>query len=96
MITDEMIEHQLALDGYREGGPRWTAHSVRDTYERLLDAKEREEKASDITVRDYFAAKALQGYLAGHAGDKYKFPEWEHVSKMSYEIADAMLKARNK
>jgi hypothetical protein len=46
-------------------------------------------------VRDYFAAKAMQGYLSGHAGEGIVFPSWEDVSKDSYDIADAMLKARN-
>jgi hypothetical protein len=48
-----------------------------------------------MTLRDYFAAKAMQGYLSGHAGEGIVFPLWEDVSKDSYDIADAMLKARN-
>ena len=48
-----------------------------------------------MTLRDYFAAKAMQGYLSGHAGEGIVFPSWEDVSKDSYDIADAMLKARN-
>jgi len=96
MITDEMIEHQLVLDGYREGGPRWTAHSVRDTYERLLDAKEREEKASDITVRDYFAAKAMVAQWTWFAGGNVPRPSEKSIAELAYQQADAMLKARNK
>lgn len=40
-----------------------------------------------MTLRDYFAAKAMQGMLSAHvpSGD---IPAW------SYEIADAMLDAR--
>ena len=41
-----------------------------------------------MTLRDYFAAKAMQGMLAdGRTGDEY-------VSNLAYQYADAMLKAR--
>jgi len=50
-------------------------------------------KAQDgMTPRDYFAAKAMQSYLAGPDRDDYTFDEW---AKASYEMADAMLEARN-
>jgi len=44
-----------------------------------------------MTLRDYFAAKAMQAILTS--------PSWMEnkpstLAKMSYEIADAMLKAR--
>jgi len=42
------------------------------------------------TLRDYFAAAALQGMLAEDAG-AYAF---EHLATACYEMADAMLKAR--
>lgn len=42
-----------------------------------------------MTLRDYFAAKAMQGLLAGPMDAELKeFAEW------SYRIADAMLEAR--
>ena len=45
-----------------------------------------------MDLRDYFAAKALQGFLANP-----KFNKSEHLAvKCSYEIADAMMKARVK
>ena len=51
------------------------------------------DKAQDeLTLRDYFAAKALQGMLAD--------PEWgaspERLAADSYEMADAMLAEREK
>ena len=47
--------------------------------------------ADGMTLRDYFAAKALQGLLAcPEVGGKV----WEFV-ELAYEYADAMLKARN-
>jgi len=42
-----------------------------------------------MTLRDYFAAKTLQGLLAsGLEQSKYEF------SRKSYEMADEMMKAR--
>jgi len=43
-----------------------------------------------MTLRDYFAAKAMQGLLACASGDGTK----ESYAKWAYEYADAMLKAR--
>ena len=46
-----------------------------------------------MTLRDYFAAKALQGELACQRGD-YEWHSIEKLAAHSYNIADAMLKAR--
>ena len=48
-----------------------------------------------LTLRDYFAAKAMQGLLSGFYRDtsKYNFSE---LPTESYSIADAMLSERNK
>lgn len=48
-----------------------------------------------MTLRDYFAAKAMQGLLSGFYRDtsKYNFSE---LPTESYSIADAMLSERNK
>jgi hypothetical protein len=45
---------------------------------------------SGMTLRDYFAAKVLQGFCAGAVGGD----DIEGFPKLSYLIADAMLKAR--
>ena len=48
-----------------------------------------------MTLRDYFAAKALQGILAG--GDEGGFLEHEAIDALArqvYGMADAMLRAR--
>jgi len=48
------------------------------------------EYESGMTLRDYFAAKAMQGLLASNqAGLAY-------VTDVAYTYADAMLKVRNK
>ena len=46
-----------------------------------------EEWGNGMTLRDYFAAKAMQNYIC----DDYT-PD--AIAKTAYEMADAMLKAR--
>lgn len=47
--------------------------------------------ATGLTMRDYFAAKAMQGFTVA-------FPDWTHdeTAKAAYGQADAMLEARAK
>ena len=44
-----------------------------------------------MTLRDYFAAKAMQSYLLDKDRDSFTFEQW---AQAAYEMADAMLKAR--
>ena len=44
-----------------------------------------------MTLRDYFAAKAMQSYLLDKDRDSFTVEQW---AQASYEMADAMLKAR--
>ena len=44
-----------------------------------------------LTMRDYFAAKAMTGLLTAEIVGEYSN---EHVAEIAYRIADAMLKAR--
>ena len=44
-----------------------------------------------MTLRDYFAAKAMQGYMVGT-----EKPCADRISETAYEIADAMLAERAK
>jgi hypothetical protein len=50
------------------------------------------ENPQGMTLRDYFAAKAMQAYLDGYEYSK-EFTMLT-ISEKSYEMADAMLKAR--
>jgi hypothetical protein len=50
------------------------------------------EKFNGMTLRDYFAAKAMQGFAA--MSDVDGFSSVEEMAKMSYKWADAMLKVR--
>jgi len=49
--------------------------------------------ARDMTMRDYFAAKAVQSLIVVYTDDKNIVGEY---SERAYQIADAMLKERNK
>ena len=49
--------------------------------------------ANGMTVRDYFAAKAMQGLLAGLLADRMDV-KWQNIAIDAYRQADAMLKAR--
>lgn len=45
--------------------------------------------SKDMTLRDYFAAKAMQEYCK-------EFNDDAHLARVAYQIADAMLKERGK
>ena len=50
-----------------------------------------------MTLRDYFAAAALQGNLASQSIDVGYYDgkdSWNKAAKEAYQAADAMLKAR--
>ena len=49
------------------------------------------EKFNGMTLRDYFAAKAMTGLLTAELVGEYSN---EHVAEISYRIADAMMRAR--
>jgi hypothetical protein len=46
-----------------------------------------------MTMRDYFAAKAMQGMLSGLLADGMDI-QWVQMAQDAYRQADAMLKAR--
>ena len=48
-----------------------------------------EEWGNGMTLRDYFAAKAMQNYIGDDCTP-------DAIAKAAYEMADAMLKARQK
>lgn len=49
---------------------------------------------SGMHLRDYFAAKAMQGMFASDTKDWNSQYEWQTRAEVAYEMADAMLKAR--
>lgn len=48
-----------------------------------------------MTLRDYFAAKAMQGLFASDTRLWNQEGEWYERAKTAYDMADAMLEARN-
>jgi 3-hydroxyisobutyrate dehydrogenase-like beta-hydroxyacid dehydrogenase len=57
--------------------------TVQEPVARLLD---------ELDLRDYFAAKAMQANRARNSS----YASWDDLAKDAYELADAMLKERNK
>lgn len=47
-----------------------------------------------MTLRDYFAAKAMQGFITNHHTRRSDLIDVPQLTKSAYDIADAMLKAR--
>ena len=45
-----------------------------------------------MTLRDYFAAKAMQGLLSTVKDEEWQYDE---VAAVAYEMADAMMRERN-
>jgi hypothetical protein len=46
-----------------------------------------------MTLRDYFAAKAMQAIIQANKGIYFTLPDGD-LSTSAYQLADAMLKAR--
>ncbi|NMT47713.1 hypothetical protein [Providencia stuartii] len=47
-----------------------------------------------MTLRAYFAAKAMAGILVNTERNEFSFSETDKIASKAYELADAMLKAR--
>lgn len=47
-------------------------------------------------LRDYFAAKAMQGFIQYSAAKGIYTPPDNELAKLSYDLADAMLATRSK
>ena len=54
------------------------------------------DEAAGMTLRDWFAGKALEGLLAGEpdAGNYHERMASSETAERAYELADAMLKAK--
>ena len=78
-----------------KGGPAFPQVDLKDHYGMLVP-----DRQAGMTLRDYFAAKALQTVMADAEAKRHlvqigmgeKIPEC--LSQMAYLYADAMLKAR--
>jgi hypothetical protein len=58
-----------------------------------VDGETHESKPQGMTLRDYFAAKAMQGMYASDTQDWYCHEKAKRA-KDAYLMADAMLEAR--
>ena len=70
-----------------DGGPAFPSEEQIRCNGEVCDTR----KFPGMTLRDYFAAAALQGLLCNGGG-----PSWDGDAKNAYQAADAMLKAREK
>ena len=71
----------------KDGGPAFPRNGHPDKNDLPIDG---------MSIRDYFAAKAMQGLLSyTFANDRYH-GDLKHCVFDAYEIADAMLEARNR
>jgi hypothetical protein len=68
----------------------WRKKQIMDKIEQAFPNPHRTDMGG-MSLRDYFAAKALQGMMV----DVY-IPDYDHIAKTAYAMADAMLKAREK
>ena len=55
---------------------------------------QRSRAVNGMTLRDYFAAKAMQGELAAQSAESGHYENMDALAVLAYRVADAMLKAR--
>ena len=75
------------MNNTNTGGPAFPLSTV-DPYDRSVTT------CDGMTLRDYFAAKAMQGILAGEHPIVREPDPLPMLAKAAYGMADAMLKAR--
>ena len=68
------------MDSFEKGGPAFPCEGIVTSNGILYEG---------MTLRDYFAAKAMQGYCTDPVMTSAK-----SVAALAYEMADAMLQAR--
>jgi hypothetical protein len=67
------------------GGPAFPSSEYDPQYDRNI-------LTGGMTLRDYFAAKAMQSIL--QAKDVHDSREWYNTAWIAYQVSDEMLKAR--
>lgn len=83
-----------AVSNPNNGGPAFPGRV--DENARLQAANNMRPIPSGISTRDYFAAKAMQGICVNAGRNGYSFVNVDELAVASYQIADAMLKERDK
>lgn len=76
------------MSAKKEGGTAFPAIRIisGDNYNRPMQVH-----TTGMTLRDYFAAQAMQALLSGSS---FSDGQWELEADAAYKIADAMLEAR--
>lgn len=75
------------MNNYHHSGPAFPVHETPDSTD-----------SPGMTLRDYFAAKAMQGFLAHHESDYAPLIDEKvpMLAREAYRLADAMLAERAK
>lgn len=82
------------MSGAKNGGPAFPVTDLVAFAPLTIDEERR--AATGMSLRDYFAAKAMQTIFCP-GGPLNEWPKWaetQNLAGRAYEIADAMLKAR--
>ena len=91
---DEAFEELALKQGHWQHTSGWRKKQIMDKIEQAFPNPHRTDMTG-MTLRDYFAAKAMQGLIASPRGtpDGSDATD-EYYAKCAYLVADAMLKAR--
>ncbi|NWB40887.1 hypothetical protein HX815_11255 [Pseudomonas sp. E6002] len=76
----------------QDGGPAFPVADYDHMVFQPATVAETKRDLSGMSLRDYFAAKAMQGMSANPYYDDYEF---DTVAEMAYAQAEAMLDARS-
>jgi hypothetical protein len=90
---EEQMEAKEETKPREDGGPAFP-QSLMETRDGAIQASYDAPNGSGMTLRDYFAAKALQGAIASYSGPDVSLPNTEWIARTAYQYADAMLNAR--
>ena len=87
---DEAFEELAMKQGHWQHTSGSRKRQIMDKIEQAFPNPHRTDMTG-MSLRDYFAAKAMQAELTGYQGEWY-----DRVAKEAYKMADAMMKAREK
>jgi hypothetical protein len=90
---DEAFEQLALKQGQWEHTSGWRKKQIRDKIEQAFPNPHRTDMTG-MSLRDYFAAKAMQGLLSDP--DWRQDMDFEETAHAAYTMADAILKAREK
>jgi len=90
---DEAFEELAMKQGHWQHTSGWRKKQIMDKIEQAFPNPHRTDMTG-MTLRDYFAAKAMQGMLA--SGNLPKTLPDADLAEWVYDLADAMIAARDK